>query len=520
MPGEAGPSGKRPAIEVYDRARFFTVTGEHLLGTPQRIESRQAELDELQARYAPPSPPTSRRQAEPQDATPTSLSDAELLDRARNATNGPLFGRLWAGNWQQDYGSPSEADMALCGMLAFWTGRDAAQMDRLFRQSGLMRDEKWDSRRGESTYGAITIAAAIAGCTDVYTPSQIPPARATRASIGERPPLPAIISAPDLMKKSLPPPKWAVPGIVPEGLTMLAGRPKQGKSWGVYGLALAIASGGKAFGRIDVEQGEVLYLALEDSHRRLQERLKILLNGHSVPADLHLTTDWPRLLEEGRPAAEGATDCLSCLSDWLASHPRSRLVVIDTLALVRPARGRAGNVYEEDYQVMSQLKRLADRFNIALIVITHTRKPSGKGGSGDVFDEVTGSTAITGGADATLILKRARNEQEVLLHVTGRDVEEQELAIHWDKDTGDWRLLGPAVERRQTEARQQILQVLREAGEPLHYREVTRRLGKAGDKEANTVKTWLWRMSKEDLVFTWGDGKYRACSEPGETGEG
>jgi len=152
------------AIEVYDRHRFFTVTGHHLAGTRDTIETRQAELDRVLATFLPepvrppvPLPP----------AAPIDLDDHELVRRACAATNGARFAALWRGD-ASGYPSHSEADFALCAFLAFWTGRDPMRMDRLFRASGLMRP-KWDERRGTTAYGALSIARACAQCQETYT---------------------------------------------------------------------------------------------------------------------------------------------------------------------------------------------------------------------------------------------------------------------------------------------------------------------------------------------------------------
>jgi putative DNA primase/helicase len=159
-----GPDGAG-AIELYDRARFFTVTGHHLAGTRDTIEVRQAELDWLLATHLPE---PVRSAVPPPPSRPVDLDDRELVERASAARNGARFSALWKGD-ASAYPSHSEADFALCASLAFWTGRDPIRMDRLFRASGLGRP-KWDEPRGAETYGALTIARACAQCQETYAP--------------------------------------------------------------------------------------------------------------------------------------------------------------------------------------------------------------------------------------------------------------------------------------------------------------------------------------------------------------
>ncbi len=155
--------------EVYDRERFFTLTGRHLAGTPSAIEERQAELEALCARLWPKK--RSRRTAAPAAAAAFDGDDEALVEQAGAAKNGDRFKRLWAGDISMHGDDHSAADQALCNVLAFWTGRDAERMDRLFRRSGLFRD-KWDERRGARTYGQITIECAISDCTEVFSPGR------------------------------------------------------------------------------------------------------------------------------------------------------------------------------------------------------------------------------------------------------------------------------------------------------------------------------------------------------------
>ena len=157
--------------EIYTQDRFFTVTGLRLHGIPTTVESRQTELDALCLRLWPRK---NKRVLSTAFRVPAGAiaDDDRLIKRACAAHNGDRFKQLWAGDTSAHRGDHSGADQALCNYLAFWTGKDAARMDRLFRLSGLMRP-KWNERRGERTYGQMTIECAIADCVETYSPGSL-----------------------------------------------------------------------------------------------------------------------------------------------------------------------------------------------------------------------------------------------------------------------------------------------------------------------------------------------------------
>nr|MBC8264784.1 hypothetical protein [Anaerolineales bacterium] len=162
--GRLPPGARRKGdVEMYDTDRYFTVTG-HVWRNFRIIERRQTELERLHAHLFGRPEPSHR----PRPSPLVTESDQELLSKATNARNGGKFARLWEGDFS-DYDSHSEADLALCNFLAFWTGGDAARMDRLFRQSSLFRP-KWDEKHYASgqTYGQGTLERALAECTEDY----------------------------------------------------------------------------------------------------------------------------------------------------------------------------------------------------------------------------------------------------------------------------------------------------------------------------------------------------------------
>lgn len=189
----------KQGLEVYIAGmtnRYLTVTGNTLRSSDlvDRTKQLQSVLDRYMKRNTADQQPQGQQSLDSwqyvrmQQRTAADLSDRELIDRAMNARNGSAFTALWNGDIS-DYPSHSEADQALCNLLAFWTGKDAARMDALFRQSGLMRD-KWNRRQSGTTYGAITIQKAIASCREVYTPPQERPQApqgAGKAGQGENP---------------------------------------------------------------------------------------------------------------------------------------------------------------------------------------------------------------------------------------------------------------------------------------------------------------------------------------------
>jgi len=166
-----GPARRKGNVEMYDRGRFFTMTGDSLNKYHNINEPSKNSIDFVYRKYIRPK--NVMRIDFDNHGIQHDLSDSEVVSKALESKQGSKFQDLLKGNWEKykDYPSQSEADIAFVNMLAFWTARSFEQIDRIFRQSGLMRD-KWDEKRGKTTYGAGLINKAINEVGDVFTPSQ------------------------------------------------------------------------------------------------------------------------------------------------------------------------------------------------------------------------------------------------------------------------------------------------------------------------------------------------------------
>jgi hypothetical protein len=220
-------------------------------------------------------------------------------------------------------------------------------------------------------------------------------------------------TGPELRDTEFPPTRWAVPGLIAEGLNLLVGPPKVGKSYLILDAAVSVASGGVVLGTIPVDQGEVLYIALEDGPRRIKQRIEQL--GHGWPEDLHVYTEW----STGRQAVLD-------VYEWLTDHPAAALVIVDTYGRIKGPAARGGqSSYDTDTAALAGWQTMATSCRVPVVMLHHDRKA----GAEDFVDAVSGTHGIAGVADTTILLERTRMESVGTLKITGRDVEEAEYAI-------------------------------------------------------------------------------------------
>lgn len=300
-----------------------------------------------------------------------------------------------------------------------------------------------------------------------------------------------MLTAAELERMKFDPLQWIVPGLLPEGLALIAAPPKAGKSYLALGMAIAVASGGKAFGTVDCEAGDVLYLALEDGHRRLQARIRQLLPFDGFPERLCFAVNAPRI---GQGLVER-------IEDWLGAVPNPRLIILDTWRTVKPEASGRGSAYDEDASGIAPIHELTKAHpGLCVLIIHHTRKME----SDDAFATVSGTYGLTGVADTLLVL--ARHGDGHKLCIRGREVEDAEKALQRDRHTGGWKLNGDAREIAKTTERQQILDVLAEAeGEALR----TSQLAKATGMSESNASHRLKKLIDEGLVERAGYGKWR-----------
>ncbi len=444
------PAGRKKnsalGVEMYDCDRYFTVTG-NPASTFLTLSDATETIKPLYAKYLGEQQETP---APPPSVQSLSLDDAELLRKARAAKNGQAFTRLYdVGNVGGE--DDSGLDLSLCNMLAFWTGCDATQMDRLFRGSALMRD-KWDSRRGGTTYGAITISEAISKCRQVYEPrtaAQTEFAVIVNGQEAQAPtePIPLPLVAAEVDFTGVPDPIWIIDEILPEGVTFLEAFAKVGKSQFEMQMCIAVAAGLDFIGFRTHKSG-VLYIATEDERTDFYPRFRRSLRGMPKPENFYFFTkeafpDTPRLGQ-----SNGLT---AVIRQAVEAYPDIKLVCVDTYNFVKGEK--TGNDFTEaELKDVRELLDVAGSLHIALVVAHHVGKNSARSlaAGADFVGAGAGSFNIGAAVHSIWYLSRdAENKERRNFAFRGRRIRDGELIL--ENEFPHFRLLGDYSEVRERE---------------------------------------------------------------------
>ncbi len=293
-----------------------------------------------------------------------------------------------------------------------------------------------------------------------------------------------------IYRTNYPPPSFLFDGLLAHGLTILAGRPKSGKSWLTLQMAIDAAMGRSFLGRYAIRRAaKVLYCGLEEGPGRTSNRLRKLVPQADIQLQNIVFRYALRALAEG-----GAAELAQLLQEG-----RYDLVVIDTFLRLAKSSGSNRDAMRSEYGEVTQLQMLAQSHEVAMVLVHHTRKMAAETG----LDAVAGTTGITAACDAVWTLRKQASG-ESLLEITGREMEEQALGLRFE--TGDpfgWRMTGEGAEIGMSEARQEIVELLAAEGrlKPARIAELLR-------KNAVTVRRLLMKMAADDVVRKDGSGSY------------
>ena len=255
------------------------------------------------------------------------------------------------------------------------------------------------------------------------------------------------INVKDLMQELIPPLKWSVLPILPEGFGVISGRPKGMKSWTALGICYAVQNGTKFMGH-ETTQGDCLYLALEDSKRRIKDRIIKLGYQKLNPPTILLASDVPYLgfgFEE-------------CVQEWINSKDNPRLIIIDTLARIRPrARKSSGTAYDIDNELLSKIQTIAIQNNITIACISHLSKAQQEYN----FDRIQGSVGVQGISDFMWLIDRGDNSNQASIVGRGRDMNDFEYAVKWNEDKWRYEFTGNLQMVQLTENRRQVIDAMK-----------------------------------------------------------
>jgi hypothetical protein len=300
----------------------------------------------------------------------------------------------------------------------------------------------------------------------------------------------------DSQQRDIPPIEWIVAGLLCEGLNLLSGNPKGGKSYLSLGTAIAVALGGKVLSSIDVSLCRVLYIAVEDGERRIKSRASYMLADEAEwPSNVHIAHKWPMMTAPG----------LVRLRAWFQRYPDTKLVIIDTWNGVRPAHRAHGDLVKEEYDALTRLKEIGDEFHAAILVIHHMAQRTKE----DSIYQAAGTHAMAAVPDVVINFhKKGDNEAE--LEVQPRDEEKHNWLVKRDERTSFWLLQGETEVVEAKRNRLAIYELLEENG-PMKPKAIAGSLCLS----LPTAQSLCQRMARDGELNHEDYGRYSARRRPG-----
>lgn len=420
-------NNQKIGLEVYIAGatkKFITITGNAI--NDNDIADNPTDLQEILEKYMlkPQSPASNFNSI----SIPTNSKICYLqigLEKDKKLID------YWNGN--RTLRSESENDMGFMSKLLYWTNGNVDEAIKAFRASpyASQKDPAHQKKMDRLDYlpglakKAMPSEFASQSNAEYQNQQKLKKKQEQKKSYQEI----KLVSAQDLQKVELPPVRYLIEDLLPQGTSILTAASKIGKSWLVLDMGLQIAAGGYFFNKRTESTG-VLYLALEDSYKRLQDRINKILCYHPAPANLHLLTNAPNL-ENG---------LLKCLDNILEQNPEIKLIIIDTLQKIRGQAKSRESAYQQDYREMGMIKEFADKREISIFLVHHNRKLVD---DSDPFNMISGTNGIMGVADTIFVItKNSRDDKRAVLHITGRDVLQNDIVICFNESTSRWDVIG------------------------------------------------------------------------------
>jgi hypothetical protein len=301
------------------------------------------------------------------------------------------------------------------------------------------------------------------------------------------------ISFAELAAINFPPVEWVIEDLLPQGVTLLVGAPKSGKSWMVMEMSLMVASGGSVFGKFKAtdKHPSVLHLALEDRRNQFQERVrKILGENGTHPSNAAMVTEWPVL-------PKGAI----MLRKFLDKHPETKLVIVDCLRSIRGSKSKFGkDICDEDYAEIAQFRNIAGDHGASIIIVHHTRKMAGE----NPFEEISGTRGLTAAADQMMVLKR-KSGKTADLSITGRNIPEGVIKLIFDEEKCVWRA---GTDREYNSPERSMIEGCLRASHPRAMRPSA--IAATLRMKAGNVRVILGRMVRDREILKISRGHYKA----------